>query len=147
MDYWFYNTSKRDVILSDINVVIRSKKYCNLLKYNRNLTPQQVEVSLAGGSLLKRIKQGLIVQAEPPLPVPPKKLLVSNKPIYSRSLSVVLVDPKDKHFVDHLINEFDGGMALDEAVQVARTDKLIKNVDLDGFFDPLEGLDEPEKKD
>jgi len=65
-DFWVTNISNRDIALHDLGVVVRAKTSINLLNSRHyNLTLEQLEKSLATGSLFSR-RHAVIKRKSPP---------------------------------------------------------------------------------
>ncbi len=100
-EFWITNISKMNVTLGDLRLSIRKGGSLNLLDSKHfNYTSEQIEKSLASGSLfLKRDK--IIVRKLAPemVPLPPKEL--SNKPLPLRKTSAVTFEEIEYEELKH----------------------------------------------
>jgi len=89
---WVSNISKRDILLGDLGVRIRSKTTLDLLDCRHSyLTIDQVKKSIASGSLGKRIKQKfLFLRYSEPEPKMPRQVEISNATFPDRKRSVIV---------------------------------------------------------
>lgn len=138
---WFYNSTSSDIVLSELNVVIKHHDSIDLFKSNPNLTLEMVERSRSSGALsrLENAKKLVKLSGPPVKEKAPPKYIESKTPFYSKIRSVIEIDPHEKNFVDQLEEDFMRDN-LEEERQVAATEKFLKKIDLDGFSDPLKDL-------
>lgn len=73
-ELWVKNVSSSDVGLSDLGVKIPRGKTVDLLKYSPNLSAQQVQTSLEGGSLQNRVSSGVLSLVKGPVKERPATL-------------------------------------------------------------------------
>lgn len=141
VEMWYHNTTDKNITLAELDMSIKAHAYVDIFKYNPNLTLARVLKSQEDGILARYASKLIRVSG------PPKKALtevsriaLSKEPIYSKSHSVINIDPKEKYFVEQLEADFIEDGIIDENRQVAINEKFLKEVDLDGFSDPLEDL-------
>jgi hypothetical protein len=129
-ELWLRNPSGVDVSLSDIGVRVRAGKTINIFAYNPYLTEDKVKLSLAEGSIYKRLKSGAVkkVKGKPSSEKAPN-LKVSTTPInVVKSKSSVLVDMRTEEMleVDDLTGIADYGLGdLEENVKVKTSDGAV----------------------
>lgn len=139
---WYYNATPRDIVLAELDLSIKKYTYINLLKHNPGLTLERIAESEQSGILHRYAKQEKLVRVDGPIinKDPTPRYTESKEPIYSKSHSVITIDPKEKDFVDQLEADFIEDMPMDNSQQVAINEKFLKKVDLEGFSDPLADL-------
>lgn len=139
---WYYNATSRDIVLAELDMSIKKHSYINLTKHNPNLTMDRIVKSETSGILKRYVDLGKLIKVDKPIierQVAPK-YIESKEPIYTKSHSVITIDPKEKDFVDQLESDFIEDAPIDDSKQVAVNEKFLKKVDLEGFADPLEDL-------
>lgn len=142
IEFWYYNATPRDITLAELDMSIKKYKYVNLLKYNPNLSIDRIIKSEQSGILKRYSELGKLIKvAGPPEKTDPvSQIKESKEPIYSKTYSIITIDPKEKDFVDQLESDFIEDAPLDDSKQVAINEKFLKKVDLEGFSDPLADL-------
>lgn len=141
-EIWYYNPTPRDIPLAELDMTIKSHKYINLLKHNPSLTLERVIKSETSGILKRYSEAGKLIKVDKPVvhKDTTPRFTESKEPIYSKTHSVITIDPKEKDFVDQLESDFIEDSPMDNTKQVAINEKFLKKVDLEGFADPLEEL-------
>jgi hypothetical protein len=142
LEIWYYNPTPRDIPLAELDMTIKSHKCINLLKYNPNLTLDRVLKSEANGVLKRYVDAGKLIKVDKPIinKDAAPRFTESKEPIYSKTHSIITIDPKEKDFIDQLESDFIEDSPMDDTKQVAINEKFLKKVDLEGFADPLEEL-------
>lgn len=136
---WYQNTTNRSIVLAELDMTIKRESTVDLLRHNPALTIDRIRKSEKNGILYQCVKSGKLIPVERPT-IPEKnftKFTESKEPIYSRSYSVIDIDPSEKDFIDQLEKEFIIDAPLNESEQIAINDKFLRKVDLEGFSDPL----------
>ena len=87
-EFWIVNTSKRDVMLSDLSLSVKSYKSVNLLDSKHYYyTWEQVFNSVTSGSIFK--KRNIISVRKSPPPINNKKILIDKEsPLPRREKSI-----------------------------------------------------------
>lgn len=93
---WVKNLTKMKIVLSDLRYTLQPYRVHDLLDYKHSdLTVEEVEKSLANGSLAKRIAQKkVVIKLTKPEPIVNKQLEVSKLSYPSRVVSGVTVENK-----------------------------------------------------
>lgn len=143
---WYYNPTQRNITLAELDMSIKKGSQVDLLRHNPALTIERVRHSEKFGILNRYVAAGKLIPLDEPIKLKDDapRYLESKEPIYSKSHSVITIDPNEKDFIDQLEDDFIGESPLDNNKQVAINEKFLKKVDLDGFIDPLADLPDEE---
>lgn len=140
---YFYNKGPTDLVISDINLKIRSGRSEDLFLLNPLLSYDLYLESFHSGMIRSFIRMNKLIHLkERPIENTPDFLPLYDapgKPIPNRSKSVLIIDQSIKNYVDQLEAEFLGTETpMSDQKEMEITQKFIKEVDLEGFSDPLE---------
>ena len=95
---WITNISNSNVCLRDLALTIPTRRSMNLLDSKHfHYTDEQIEKSIASGSLFKKSRLIKIRVAEPEVPIPPGKY-VSKMPMFMRYQIKAGVDMEEPEF-------------------------------------------------
>lgn len=139
---WYYNRSKRDITVAELDLTLRAGRTVDLYKIKPTLRSEYVRYSERFGVLKKRVDSGDLLKLDGPPPKPtkmPDPLYVeSTEMLVTRVRSCVEVDPGEKDFIENLEKEFlQDGATLDDHQRALINEQFIEEVDLEGFSDPL----------
>lgn len=127
---WIHNASNSDIVLSDLDLKIRSKQTVNLFALRPRLTYEAYLRSKNEGSLFAK-RRYLIAVSGPKIKEPPIVKEMSTAPITSRNRSIVGTAQSNKEFFSELDSEFPRDTNLSqEDVWKAEREKMLQSLDL-----------------
>lgn len=143
---WFYNKTKKDIVLSELGLKLPAGQALDFFKHKKDLRSEVLRYSERFGSLSRKIKAGEIVRLSGPPEKKPSfstlRYTEAEEPIYSKIRTAIEVNTEEKDYVDQLQEELMQDIGtLSEDEQAKLTDKVIKEIsveNLEGFADPLQ---------
>ena len=139
---WYYNRSKRDIVIAELDLTLKSGHAVDLYQIKPTLGSEFVRYSERFGVLSKRMESGDILKLDGPPPAPTKApdpiYTESKEMLVTRVRSCVEVDPAEKDFIENLEHDYlKDGALMDDHQRSLINDRFAEEVDLDGFADPL----------
>lgn len=143
---WFYNKTRRDIIISELGLKLLAGQALDFFKHKKDLRPEMLRHAERFGSLSKKIARGDIIKLSGP---PSENISIgfneryveATEPVYSKVKSSIEIDSTTKDFVDQLQEDLMKDISTMSGEDQARlTDRVIKEVSVDnleGFADPL----------
>lgn len=128
---WIHNKSNRDIILSDLDLKIRSGDTVNLFAMKPSLSYDLYMRSKREGALFGKRKDLLEVDGPPRKEIYSRPAVVSDKPIMSRTKSIISGAQPNSDFFAELDDEFprDTNLSQEDLWQAER-ERMLKNLDM-----------------
>lgn len=122
-EFWVTNLSNRDVSLADLNLTIRAFTSVNLLGKRYHYTLEQLEKSVACGSIFKK-RDKIVKRIVPPQFIKMNSVDMSDANIPSRERSVL--DIKEEKYEELMVSDEDFAKENADLVDIDQQSTKIK---------------------
>lgn len=122
-EFWVTNLSNRDVSLADLNLTIRAFTSVNLLGRRYHYTLEQLEKSVASGSIFKK-RDKIVKRLVPPQFIKMNVVDMSDANMPSRERSVL--DVKEEKYEELMVSDEDFAKENADLVDIDQQSTKIK---------------------